>query len=150
MEAYLNGEALHALGKQHDVCRSLIRIWIEKYERGEYDDDAVEADLLPEYESRIAALERLVGRQALEIEFLKGAQKRGKSAKEWSDADVERFMGLVQDEMSLAEIASDLGRSLAEVEAWSAKQFGRGLFPGSAGRASEGQEDDGPSSGPAA
>ena len=64
VEAYLNGEALHALGKQHDVCRSLIRIWIEKYERGEYDDDAVEADLLPEYESRIAALERLVGRQA--------------------------------------------------------------------------------------
>ncbi len=81
VEAYLNGEALHALGKEHDVCRSLIRIWIEKYERGEYDDDAVEADLLPEYESRIAALERLVGRQALEIEFLKGAQKRGESAK---------------------------------------------------------------------
>jgi transposase len=30
----------------------------------------------PTYEARIAALERLVGRQALEIEFLKGAQKR--------------------------------------------------------------------------
>ena len=81
VEAYLNGEALHALSKQHDVCRNLIRVWIEKYERGEYDDDAVEADLLPEYEARIAALERLVGRQALEIEFLKGAQKRGLSAK---------------------------------------------------------------------
>jgi len=36
-EAYLNGEALHALSKQHDVCRNLIRVWIEKYERGEYD-----------------------------------------------------------------------------------------------------------------
>ena len=79
VEAYLNGEALHALSKEHDVCRNLIRVWIEKYERGEYDDDAVEADLIPEYEARIAALERLVGRQALELEFLKGAQKRGAS-----------------------------------------------------------------------
>lgn len=77
VEAYLNGEALHALSKQHDICRNLIRIWIEKYERGEYDDDAVEADLVPEYEARVAALERLVGRQALEIEFLKEARKRG-------------------------------------------------------------------------
>lgn len=71
----LNGEALHALSKQHDVCRNLIRIWIGKYERGENDDDAVEAYLVPEYEARIAALERLVGRQALEIEFLKEARK---------------------------------------------------------------------------
>ncbi|MXW87670.1 MAG: transposase [Boseongicola sp. SB0667_bin_21] len=46
VEAYLNGEALQALSRRHDVCRSLIRIWIEKYERGSYDDDAVEADLL--------------------------------------------------------------------------------------------------------
>ena len=45
VEAYLNGEALQALSRRHDVCRSLIRIWIEKYERGSYDDDAVEADL---------------------------------------------------------------------------------------------------------
>ena len=72
------------------------------------------------------------------------------ASEDWSDADVERFMSLVQDEMSLAEIASDLGRSLADVEAWSAKRFGRGLFPGSARspgstrRAREEQEDDGP------
>jgi hypothetical protein len=30
---------------------------------------------LQEYEAKIAALERLVGRQALEIEFLKGASR---------------------------------------------------------------------------
>ena len=81
VEAYLNGGALHALSKQHDVCRNLIRVWIEKYERGEYDNDAIEADLLPEYEARIAALERLAGKQALEIEFLKGASRRGQSPK---------------------------------------------------------------------
>ena len=37
--------------------------------------DARAADLLQEYEAKIAALERMVGRQALEIEFLKGALK---------------------------------------------------------------------------
>ena len=31
--------------------------------------------VLQEYEAKIAALERMVGRQALEIEFLKGALK---------------------------------------------------------------------------
>jgi hypothetical protein len=35
------------------------------------DEDAQAADLLQEYEAKIA--ERMVGRQALEIEFLKGA-----------------------------------------------------------------------------
>jgi transposase len=39
------------------------------------DEDAQAADLLQEYEAKIAALERMVGRQALEIEFLKGALK---------------------------------------------------------------------------
>ena len=34
--------------------------------------DAQAADLLQEYEAKIAALERMVGRQALEIEFLRG------------------------------------------------------------------------------
>ena len=43
-------------------------------EAGAFDEDAA-ADLLQEYEAMIAALERMVGRQALEIEFLKGALK---------------------------------------------------------------------------
>ena len=34
------------------------------------------------YEAKIAALERLVGRQALEIEFLKGAQKKQSATQE--------------------------------------------------------------------
>ena len=36
------------------------------------------ADLIQEYEARIAALERLVGRQALELEFVKGALRQGR------------------------------------------------------------------------
>ena len=39
------------------------------------DDDVQAADLIQEYEAKIAALERMVGRQALEIELLKGALK---------------------------------------------------------------------------
>ena len=54
---------------------TLIRVWIEKHEAGAYDDDAEAVDLIHERDARIAALERLVGRQALEIEFLKGAAR---------------------------------------------------------------------------
>jgi transposase len=67
---YHAGETLHALGRRHDLSRNLIRIWVEKAESGSLDQDMASAELLGEYETRIAALERLVGRQALEIEFL--------------------------------------------------------------------------------
>ena len=48
---------------------------VAAFEAGAFDEDARAADLLQEYEAKIAALERMVGRQALEIEFLKGALK---------------------------------------------------------------------------
>ena len=35
-----------------------IRIWITKFEAGEYDDEALAADLLQEHEAKVAALER--------------------------------------------------------------------------------------------
>ena len=76
VQEYLAGETLHGLARRHDVSRNLIRIWVQKYEAGAFDEDAEAADLLQEYEARIAALERLVGKQALELEFLKGAQRR--------------------------------------------------------------------------
>ena len=63
------------LGRRHDLCRNLVRIWVRKYEAGEYDDDARAADTLQEFEAKVAALEQLVGRQALEIEFLERAVK---------------------------------------------------------------------------
>ena len=74
-QEFLAGETLHGLAKRHDVYRNLIRIWVQKYEAGEFEEDAAAADLLQQYEARIAALERLVGKQALELEFLKGAVK---------------------------------------------------------------------------
>jgi transposase-like protein len=74
-EEFLAGETLHGLAKRHDVSRNLIRIWVAKYEAGAFDDDSQAADLIQAYEARIAALERLVGKQALELEFLKGARR---------------------------------------------------------------------------
>ncbi len=75
VQEYLAGETLHGLAKRHDLSRNLVRVWIQRYEAGVFDEDAAAADLIQEYEGRIAALERLVGRQALELEFLKGALK---------------------------------------------------------------------------
>lgn len=77
-QEFLSGETLHGLAKRHDLSRNLIRVWVEKYEAGAFEEDARAADLIQEYEARIAALERLVGRQALEFEFVKGALRQGR------------------------------------------------------------------------
>lgn len=74
-QEFLAGETLHGLAKRHDICRNLIRLWVQKYETGAFDEEAAAADVLQQYEARIAALERLVGKQALELEFLKGARQ---------------------------------------------------------------------------
>ncbi len=75
-QEFLSGEvSLHGLAKRNDICRNLIRVWVEKYERGEFDEDAEAANLLEQYEARIAALERMVGRLALENGLLKKASQ---------------------------------------------------------------------------
>ena len=74
-QEYLAGETLHGLAKRHEISRNLVRIWAAKAEAGEFDDDLAAASILQEYEARIGALERLVGKLALENEFLKGASR---------------------------------------------------------------------------
>ena len=56
------------------MSRSLIRIWVAKYEAGEFDDESVQGDILTRYEARNAELERKVGQLVMENEWLK---KRG-------------------------------------------------------------------------
>ena len=73
VEEYLSGTSVHALSRRYDVGRALIRLWARKAEAGDFDDERVTAELLGEYEARIEALERLAGKQALELEFLKRA-----------------------------------------------------------------------------
>jgi transposase len=82
-QEYLSGEvSLHGLAQRNNICRNLIRVWVEKYERGEFDDEVEAANLLEQYEARIAALERMVGRLALENELLKKASQTFRPAKD--------------------------------------------------------------------
>ena len=46
------------------------------------DQDMASAELLTEYETRIAALERLVGRQALEIELSQRGLRKAHDCRE--------------------------------------------------------------------
>ena len=91
---FIAGETLHGLAKRHDISRNLIRIWVKKLEAGAFDEDARAADLLQEYEAKIAALERMVGRQALEIEFLKGALKKRTAAEKREYIRLHRPYGI--------------------------------------------------------
>jgi len=51
---------------------------VDKFKEGAFDEDAEAIDLVRDYEAKIAALERLVGRQTFEIEFLKGVLKNAR------------------------------------------------------------------------
>jgi transposase-like protein len=62
-QEFISGETLHGLAKRHDLSRNLIRLWVHKFEAGAFDEDAEAANRMQEYEARIAALERLVGRR---------------------------------------------------------------------------------------
>jgi transposase len=86
-QEFIAGETLHGLAGRHDLSRNLIRIWVQKYEAGAFDEDAGAADRRQEYEARIAALERMVGRQALELEFLKGALRSASDNRSLPETD---------------------------------------------------------------
>jgi transposase len=74
---FIAGETLHTLSKRDDISRQLIRLWVGKFEAAALDDDMPAADQLQEYEAKIAAWTD-GGRQALEIEMLKGALKHAR------------------------------------------------------------------------
>ena len=71
VQEYLAGETLHNLARRHELSRTLIRIWVDKYEAGAFGVNTEAASTIQECEARIAALERLVGKQALELEILR-------------------------------------------------------------------------------
>jgi transposase len=74
-QEFIAGESLHGLAKRHDISRNLIRVWVARFEAGAFDEDARAADLIQEYEAKIAALERMVGRQASRDRVSKGGLK---------------------------------------------------------------------------
>ena len=81
-QEFVAGETLYALAKRHDLSRQLIRVWVQKYEAGGLDEDAQAAELLQEYEFKIAALERMVWSTGSGDRVFKGgAEKRTAAAK---------------------------------------------------------------------
>ena len=94
VQEYLAGETFHGLARRHELSRTLIRIWVDKYEAGAFDEDAEAASMIQEYEARIAALERLVGKQALELEFLKGGSAARTAAEKRAHVRHHRPKGL--------------------------------------------------------
>jgi hypothetical protein len=49
----------------------LIQLWLTQYDRGELSTEEVEASVISEYEAKIVALERKVGRLTMELELVK-------------------------------------------------------------------------------
>jgi transposase-like protein len=74
-QEYLAGASLNALGRKHEVARNLIRIWVAKYQAGEYEPDFIPMPRLSAHEVKIAELERMVGKLTMELEFLRGVLK---------------------------------------------------------------------------
>ncbi len=92
-QAYLDGESLDGLARQHDIDRGLIRLWVQKYKGGEFDAEVEAARTLHEYEAKIAQLERKVGQLTMELDFLlKGALAQARSP---SDAPTSIVAGPV-------------------------------------------------------
>lgn len=75
-QKFLAGETLHGLAKRHDISQNLIGIWTDKNEAGAFKNNSQAADLVQAYEARIAALERLVGEQALDLAGSCGLRRR--------------------------------------------------------------------------
>jgi transposase-like protein len=59
--------------RQYELSSNLIYRWMDHYEHGKLDNAPTEQGA---FENKIAELERKVGQQAMEIEFLKKARDR--------------------------------------------------------------------------
>ncbi len=80
---FLDGCAgLHELARRHSLSRNLIRLWVRKYETGEFTDEMAEAVQAAEYERKIAELERKVGQLTMEVDLLKKGAQLGRQPNE--------------------------------------------------------------------
>jgi transposase len=72
VEGHLGGgTSLNQLARRHDLSRELLRIWVRRYEAGEFANDGpTQADRCA-YEAKIASLERKVGQLTMELDLLK-------------------------------------------------------------------------------
>jgi transposase-like protein len=72
VESYLAGDgSAHGLAREHGIPHTLLRVWAEKYRKGELTLDVQREEQLQEYQLKIAALERKVGQLTMELDLLK-------------------------------------------------------------------------------
>ena len=57
--------------KKYALSANLIQTWLTKFDRGELTYEEAEADVIAEYEAKIAALERKVGQLTMELDLVK-------------------------------------------------------------------------------
>ena len=80
VEEALSGQTSKAaVSRRHQIAYSLLDKWINAYEHGRLDNEpATEAG----HSEKIEKLEQMIGRQAMEIEFLKKAIEHTRSVAE--------------------------------------------------------------------
>src|SRR6266478_7617844 len=75
---FLEGRAgMHELARRYSLSRNLVRLWVRKYEAGEFTDEMAEAVRIAEHERKIAQLERKVGQLTMEVDLLKKGVQLG-------------------------------------------------------------------------
>ncbi|CAH2603518.1 transposase [Rhodovastum atsumiense] len=111
VQEYLAGENLNRIARRHGIARNLLAIWVDKFAAGAFDDPARELHLLPAYKERIAALERMVGRQALEIEKLRDKLGNTRPA-----AAVPANLGTISAPWNRTALERRLGQQALEIE----------------------------------
>ena len=75
-----DGTSLSELARRHDVARELLRIWVKKYEAGEFAGDGPPRADRRAYEAKIAGLERKVGQLTMELDLLKKGLRSARRA----------------------------------------------------------------------
>ena len=64
------GIGLSELARRHDISRELLRIWVKKYEAGEFAGAGPARPGRRAYEAKIASLGREVGQLTMELDLL--------------------------------------------------------------------------------
>jgi transposase len=65
------GTSLNRLARRHDISRELLRVWVKKYEAGEFAGVERPSAERRAYEAKLAGLERKVGQLTMELDLLK-------------------------------------------------------------------------------
>ena len=72
------------MARRYSLSRNLIRLWVRKYEAGDFTDELAAAVGIAEYERKIAELERKVGQLTMEVDLLKKGARLGRAGNDGS------------------------------------------------------------------